>query len=79
MEKNMERSEEEIRSEAEEILGKAIQTVAFQYNAYVPIISSFRVVYSDMIPTIGVDKYARLVEPKILSREQSICAGTGDS
>ena len=54
----MERSEEEIRSEAEEILGKAIQTVAFQYNAYVPIISSFRVVYSDMIPTIGVDKFS---------------------
>ena len=76
MEKNMERSEEEIRSEAEEILGKAIQTVAFQYNAYVPIISSFRVVYSDMIPTIGVDKYARLVvNPKFLVENRTCAQG----
>ena len=76
MEKNMERSEEEIRYEAEEILGKAIQTVAFQYNAYVPIISSFRVVYSDMIPTIGVDKYARLVvNPKFLVENRVYAQG----
>lgn len=72
----MERSEEEIRAEAEEILGKAIQTVAFQYNAYVPIISSFRVVYSDMIPTIGVDKYARLVvNPKFLVENRVYAQG----
>ena len=76
MEKNMERSEEEIRYEAEEILGKAIQTVAFHYNAYVPIISSFRVVYSDMIPTIGVDKYARLVvNPKFLVENRAYAQG----
>lgn len=76
MEKNMERSEEEIRTEAEEILGKAIQIVAFQYNAYVPIISSFIVVYSDMIPTIGVDKYARLVvNPKFLVENRVYAQG----
>ena len=34
----MERSEEAIRLEEEEILGKEIQTVAFKYKAYVPVI-----------------------------------------
>lgn len=72
----MEKSEQEIRSEAEEILGKAIQTVAFQYNAYVPIISSFIVVYSDMIPTMGVDKYARLVvNPQFLVENRTYAQG----
>ena len=46
---------------AEEIINKAIQEVVFKYNAYAPIISSFRIAYTDKIPTMGVDKYARLV------------------
>lgn len=72
----MEKTEQEFRSEAEEILGKAIQTVVFQYNAYAPIISSFRVVYSDMIPTMGVDKYARLVvNPKFLVENRAYAQG----
>lgn len=72
----MEKTEQEIRSEAEEILGKAIQTVVFQYNAYAPIISSFRVVYSEMIPTMGVDRYARLVvNPKFLVENRACAQG----
>lgn len=51
----------ESRVLAEEIINKAIQEIVFKYNAYAPIISSFRIVYSDMIPTMGVDKYARLM------------------
>lgn len=72
----MDKTEQEFRSEAEEILSKAIQTVVFQYNAYAPIISSFRVVYSEMIPTIGVDKYARLVvNPKFLVENKAYAQG----
>ena len=72
----MEKTEQEFRSEAEEILSRAIQTVVFQYNAYAPIISSFRVVYSEMISTIGVDKYARLVvNPKFLVENRAYAQG----
>ena len=46
---------------AEEIINKAIQEIVFKYNAYAPIISSFRIAYTENIPTMGVDKYARLV------------------
>ena len=72
----MEKTEQEFRSEAEEILSRAIQTVVFQYNAYAPIISSFRVVYSEMVPTMGVDKYARLVvNPKFLVENRAYAQG----
>lgn len=46
---------------AEQIVGKAMQEVAFKYNAYAPIVSSLRIAYTDQIKTMGVDKYARLV------------------
>ena len=46
---------------AEQIVNKGIQEVVFKYNAYAPIVSSFRIVYSDLVPTLGVDKYARLI------------------
>lgn len=67
---------EEYKAEAEEILGKAIQSVVFQYNAYAPIISTLQVVYSDMVPTMGVDKYARMVvNPKFLVKNQIYAKG----
>ena len=59
---------------AEQILSKSIQEVVFKYNAYAPIISSFRIAYTDTIPTMGVDKYARLVvNPEfVVENEQCI-------
>ena len=61
---------------AEQIINKAIQEIVFKYNAYAPIISSFRITYSDMIPTIGVDKYARLVaNPEFVVKNQNYMKG----
>lgn len=54
-------SELENKALAEKIINKAIQEVVFKYIAYAPIISSFRIAYTDIVPTMGVDKYARLV------------------
>lgn len=51
----------ESRALAEQIVSRAIQEVVFRYNAYAPIISSFRIAYSDLIPTAGTDRYARLI------------------
>lgn len=66
----------ESRVLAEEIINKAIQEIVFKYNAYAPIISSFRIVYSDMIPTMGVDKYARLmVNPDFVVENQAYIKG----
>lgn len=66
----------ESRVLAEEIINKAIQEIVFKYNAYAPIISSFRIVYSDMIPTMGVDKYARLmVNPDFVVKNQAYIKG----
>lgn len=66
----------ESRVLAEEIINKAIQEVVFKYNAYAPIISSFRIVYSDMIPTMGVDKYARLmINPDFVVKNQAYIKG----
>ena len=61
---------------AEEIVNKAIQEVVFKYNAYAPIISSFRIVYTDLIETMGVDKYARLIiNPKFVVENQNYIMG----
>lgn len=61
---------------AEEIVNKAIQEVVFKYNAYAPIISSFRIVYTDLIDTMGVDKYARLIiNPKFVVENQNCIMG----
>ena len=61
---------------AEQIVNKAIQEVVFKYNAYAPIISSFRIVYTDLIPTIGVDKYARLIiNPNFVVENQTYMKG----
>lgn len=61
---------------AEQIVNKAIQEVVFKYNAYAPIISSFRIVYSDMLPTMGVDKYARLmINPNFVMENESYIKG----
>ena len=69
-------NEIESRVLAEEIINKAIQEIVFKYNAYAPIISSFRIVYSDMIPTMGVDKYARLmVNPDFVVKNQAYIKG----
>ena len=66
----------ESRVLAEEMINKAIQEIVFKYNAYAPIISSFRIVYSDMIPTMGVDKYARLmVNPDFVVKNQAYIKG----
>jgi predicted metal-dependent peptidase len=66
----------ESRVLAEEITNKAIQEVVFKYNAYAPIISSFRIVYSDLIPTMGVDKYARLmINPDFVVKNQAYIKG----
>ena len=61
---------------AEQIINKAIQEIVFKYNAYAPIISSFRIAYSNMIPTMGVDKYARLmVNPDFVVKNQAYIKG----
>ena len=61
---------------AEEILNKAIQEVVFKYNAFAPIISSFRIGYTNSIPTMGVDKYARLaVNPEFVVKNQMCMKG----
>lgn len=61
---------------AEEIMNKAIQEVVFKYTAYAQIISSFRIVYSDMVQTIGVDRYARLVaNPEFVVKNQAYMKG----
>ena len=66
----------ESRVLAEEIINKAIQEIVFKYNAYAPIISSFRIAYSDMIPTMGVDKYARLmINPEFVVKNQAHIKG----
>lgn len=69
-------NEIESRVLAEEIINKAIQEIVFKYNAYAPIISSFRIVYSDEIPTMGVDKYARLmINPDFVVKQQVYAKG----
>lgn len=61
---------------AEQIVNKAIQEVVFNYNAYAPIISSFRITYTDKIPTMGVDKYARLaINPDFAVNNQAYMKG----
>ena len=61
---------------AEQIVNKGIQEVVFKYNAYAPIISSFRIVYTDLVPTMGVDKYARLViNPDFVVENQAYIKG----
>lgn len=61
---------------AEEIINKAIQEVVFKYNAFAPIISSFRIAYTDIIPTMGVDRYARLiVNPEFAVKNQMYMKG----
>lgn len=61
---------------AEQIVSKAIQMVVFKYNAYAPIISSFNIAYTDIIPTIGVDRYARLVvNPEFIVEDQAYAEG----
>jgi len=61
---------------AEGIVNKAIQEVVFKYNAYAPIISSFRIVYTDLIPTMGVDKYARLmINPRFVMENEAYIKG----
>ena len=61
---------------AEQIVNKAIQEIVFKYNAYAPIISSFRIVYSNEIPTMGVDKYARLmINPDFVVKQQTYMKG----
>lgn len=61
---------------AEQIINKAIQEIVFKYNAYAPIISSFRIAYTNTIPTMGVDKYARLaVNPDFVVANQNYMKG----
>lgn len=61
---------------AEQIINKAIQEVVFNYNAFAPIISSFRIAYTDLIPTMGVDKYARLAaNPEFVVKNQAFMKG----
>lgn len=61
---------------AEQIVNKAIQEIVFNYNAFAPIISSFRIAYSNIIPTMGVDKYARLmINPDFVVRNQTCIKG----
>ena len=70
--------EEEIdyEAEAKEILNKAIQLVAFKYNAYVPIISSLQTTYTETIPTMGVDRFCRMaVNPKFLVKNKGYAEG----
>lgn len=61
---------------AEQIINKAIQEIVFKYNAYAPIISSFRIAYTNRIQTIGVDKYARLaINPDFVVKNQNYMKG----
>ena len=69
-------NEIEIKVLAEQIVNKAIQEVVFKYNAYAPIISSFRIAYTDMLPTMGVDKYARLaINPDFVVKNEHYIKG----
>lgn len=66
----------EARIEAEQVMSQALQWVVFTYNAFAPIVSSFRIAYTDIIPTIGVDKYARLVvNPEFVVKNQAYAQG----
>lgn len=66
----------ETQALAEQILSRAIQEVVFKYNAFAPIVSAFRVAYTQSIPTIGVDRYARLVvNPEFLVENQTYANG----
>ena len=61
---------------AEKIINQAIQEVVFYYNAYAPIISSFRIGYSDVVDTICVDKYARiLANPEFVVKNEAYMRG----
>ena len=61
---------------AEQIINKAIQEVVFKYNAYAPIISSFRIAYTNEVPTMGVDKYARLaINPDFVVKNEVYMKG----
>lgn len=61
---------------AEQIINKAIQEVVFKYNAFAPIISSFRIAYTDTVATMGVDRYARLViNPDFVVENQNYMKG----
>lgn len=61
---------------AEQIVNKAIQEIVFNYNAFAPIISSFRIAYTNLIPTMGVDKYARLmINPDFVVKNQNYIKG----
>lgn len=69
-------NESDNKALAEQIISKAIQEVVFRYNAYAPIISSFRIVYTNDVPTLGVDKYARLmINPDFVIKEQAHSMG----
>ena len=69
-------NEIESRVLAEEIINKAIQEVVFKYNAFAPIISSFRIVYTEIVDTIGVDRYARLlINPEFVMQNQAYMNG----
>lgn len=66
----------ESKALAEQIISRAIQEVVFNYNAYAPIISSFRIAYTDLVPTLGVDKYARLVvNPEFVVKNEAYARG----
>ena len=66
----------EERESAEGIVQRAMVEVSYKYNAYAPILSSFRIAYSDMLPTMGVDKYARLtINPKFAIENQAYING----
>ena len=61
---------------AEQIINRAIQEVVFKYNAFAPIISSFRIIYTNNISTMGVDRYARLsINPDFVVKNQTYIKG----
>lgn len=64
------------QSQAEFVLNRAIANVAARYTAFLPIISSFRIHYTQNIPTLGVDPHARLaVNPDFLVENERYANG----
>lgn len=51
----------ENKEKAQAIISNGVANLSLKYNAYLPILSAFQYVCSDMIPTAGVDRYCRLI------------------
>lgn len=62
--------------EAKAIVRKGVANLALRYNAYLPILSAFQYVCSDLLPTAGVDRYGRLIfNPEFINKNKQYIEG----